>query len=114
MGWYSYTTAHPNLLAKGRSYKKGCQTNSCGCRKRWNQCSPACKCHNSCTNTEAQASTCNTTLASTNFSSEDEDDESIYEDDEDKYITDDDDYIYSDLEFEVITDTDIFSSMDII
>ena len=33
-----------SFLTKGCSFKKGCQTNQCGCRKKGNRCGPGCQC----------------------------------------------------------------------
>ena len=37
------------FLTKGCSCKKGCATNSCGCKKKSNHCGPGCECQG-CTN----------------------------------------------------------------
>ncbi len=42
------------FLTKGCHCKKGCKTNSCGCRKKKSLCGPSCECHN-CNNITQQA-----------------------------------------------------------
>ena len=89
-----------------------CKTNLCSRCKRQSQCGPACECHN-CTNTTTLATTtatCTQTIledqsaVSHDSSNEDDEDESILEETEDEET----------LEFEVVTDTEHFSFIDII
>ena len=42
-----------DFLCRGSGCKKGCKTNSCGCRRKGKQCGPGCECQG-CTNLEKQ------------------------------------------------------------
>ena len=41
------------LLTRGCHCKKGCKSNACGCRKKFEHCGPGCECH-CCTNLPAE------------------------------------------------------------
>ena len=92
------------FLTKGCSCKKGCVTNSCGCRKKSNHCGPGCECQG-CTNLSQ---------VQDEHVSEDGDNSNDDQDDVTDLEYDNNSEASEELETEVITDEFLFDSPSIV